>query len=107
MSNGLMAAPQSSTTYSDRGDVQMRRCLRAGRFGLAVAGAAWLWAAVTMAQDIDRRLERLEDTHADVRLAKLETRLESIDAVLKGVLIAVVVQIVVSGIGLRQQKGNR
>lgn len=54
--------------------------------------------------DLTRRVAALETVDSSVRLAKLETRLDSIESIVKGVLICVIGQLALSGIGLSRQR---
>ena len=56
-----------------------------------------LLAAPSRAQDLDRRVVTLEDAHADRRLSVIETRLDSIEYLGKGILLAVASQLAING----------
>lgn len=76
---------------------------------IAVIAAFALVVAYPLAQgeaDLTRRVAALETVDSSVRLAKLETRLDSIESIVKGVLICVLGQLVLSGVGLSRQRGK-
>lgn len=76
---------------------------------IAVIASLALIVAYPLAQadvDLTRRVAALETVDSSVRLAKLETRLDSIESIVKGVLICVLGQLVLSGVGLSRQRGK-
>jgi len=74
------------------------------------AWGAWLLALILLGllssgvgrtQELDRRVQKLEDDHADRRLVLIELRLDNIEFLGKGILLAVIGQLVLHGWELR------
>lgn len=60
--------------------------------------------AYARAQDLERRLDNLEAVQSERRLTAIETRLETIDSVGKGILVIVAAQLLLQGLGLKKNK---
>lgn len=69
---------------------------------VGLLAVAWGWPRLAaQSTDHDRRIDRLENIQAERRLSVLESRLDSIETVGKGILIAVAAQLLLSGLQLR------
>lgn len=69
-------------------------------FMLAVTVSAW-----SQTQDeLERRIHAQENINADVRLTRLETRLDGIQNIGAGILIIVAAQLVMNGLNLRARR---
>lgn len=92
------------------------RCLRGRRLVMPwcllsfLCGIAWGSWQVTIPSaqslDVERRLNALEEIKTDKRLAVLESRLDSLETVGRGTLMAVVTQLLLSGIEIRRRRNG-
>lgn len=74
---------------------------------VGLLAVAWAWPTIAaQSADQDRRLHNLESIGAERRLAVLENRLDNIETVGKGILIAVAAQLLLSGLQMRP-RGRR
>lgn len=90
--------------------VVVERGLRWVRYGVAGAGVVLALTLVmpVLAQptDVERRVTSLENLRPDARLSQIETRLDTIERVMWGILVAVATQIVVGGLTFKRgQRG--
>lgn len=58
---------------------------------------SWPSFAASLQPDLERRLSIVEDARPDARLSAIEARLNNIESVMQGLLVAVAAQIIVSG----------
>lgn len=62
--------------------------------------------AYARAQDLERRVDNLEAVQADRRLSIMETRIDTIDGVGKGILVVVATQLILQAFGLKRRGGS-
>jgi hypothetical protein len=81
---------------------------RWARVCIAIVGVLVAVAvAYGQTSDLERRIDRLEDMRPDARLTAIETRLNTLEDVGKGILIALGVQILLSGLSLKAGTGKK
>lgn len=69
--------------------------------GLAVLG--WVqWTAAQSDPAMERRMQAMESMQIERRLTAMETRLESIETIGRGVIVVVVAQLVLGGLAMRK-----
>lgn len=82
-----------------------------GLITLLVLYGSLMLVAIVRAQtvtDVDRLRNEFESTHADRRLAVIETRLDAVEFLLKGAVLGIGGQILLAvGMSLRSRKGDR
>jgi hypothetical protein len=66
-----------------------------------------VWVTPGRGQDLDRRVQTLEEAHPDRRLSVIETRLDSIEYIGKGILVVVLAQLALKGLEFRGRKSDR
>ena len=76
-------------------------------WGLLGLLASVLLIAPLRGQDIERRVSELEQAHPDRRLSVIEAKLENLDFIGRGVLIAVGGQLILTVFDLRSRKSDR
>lgn len=57
--------------------------------------------------ELTRRIQNLEGAHADNRMTAIETRLDTLEYIGKGILVIVAAQLVLNGLNLRGRKEDR
>jgi len=74
---------------------------------LGLMGLLGLTALVYAQSDVDRRIADIERVEAGSRLARIETRIDSLESIGKGVVTILAGQLLLSGLGMAHKKRER
>lgn len=105
-----MQIPDDTTEDPSGGRAQPRRLQRIRRVQvwgswclLCFFSAMLLTVHIRGQVDLERRLQEQEAVHADRRLSVIETRLDSIEFLGRGILLTVAGQLVLNGLAFRRR----